>query len=266
MIEEHANGLLLNRTTMLGERNWRDDDTYKLVFSPKGHAIYQFPQQQLELSEGEAILLNPHDLHKQLHHSAEKWIVELRPGFVTELAQEIGKYKVDPMFALVTCKHSIIHQWFSTTSLYWSMATESEQAVWLENSLIQLALIIFRLVPGSYSDNWDISGYEPSVHIVQDALKQSFDHDWTLDEMVQLTQLGKFQFSHLFKQETGLSPYSWLQVYRVIKSQELLCRTDNSILSIAMQVGFKNVSSYHAIFRRIYGQTPGLFRKRIRNR
>ncbi|WP_176470287.1 helix-turn-helix transcriptional regulator [Terribacillus saccharophilus] len=144
-------------------------------------------------------------------------------------------------------------------------ATEKERALWLENSWIQLAMVLLRLVPGSHSNKWDIKGYEPTVHVVLDALKQSYQQDWTLDNMVQLKQLGKYQFSHLFKKETGLSPYSWLQIYRVIQSQKLLRQTDDSILSIAMQVGFKNVSSYHAVFRRIYGQTPGFFRKTITN-
>lgn len=266
MIEEHANGLLLNRTTMLGERNWRDDDTYKLIFSTSGHAVYQFQGHNIELSDGEAMLLNPHEIHKQIRHTSEKWIVELQPVFITEVAQELSGSRVDPMFALVACKHPLLHQWFSTTRLYLGMAaTEKESALWLENSWIQLAMVLLRLVPGTHSDKWDMKGYEPTVHIVLDALKQSYQQDWTLDKMVQLTQLGKYQFSHLFKKETGLSPYSWLQIYRVIQSQKLLRHTDASILSVAMQVGFKNVSSYHAVFRRIYGQTPGLFRKSICN-
>lgn len=266
MIEEHTNGLLLNRTTMLGERKWRDDDTYKLIFSPSGHASYRFQKHNMELSDGEAMLLNPHEIHKQLRHTSEKWIVELKPAFVTEVAQELSGNTIDPMFALVACKHPLLQQWFSTTHLYWRMAAEEkEKALWLENSWIQLTMVLLRLVPGSHSNKWDIKGYEPTVHVVLDALKQSYQQDWTLDEMVQLTQLGKYQFSHLFKKETGLSPYSWLQIYRVIQSQVLLRQTDDSILSIAMQVGFKNVASYHAVFRRIYGQTPGFFRKNIPN-
>jgi AraC family transcriptional regulator len=264
MILEHQNGLLLWRKSLLGERSWRDDLSYKLLFNPSGKSIYQFKEHTMELSTGESLLLNPHVIHKQLFHTAEKWIVELSPALLTDIAKEIGITAQDPFFTKIVFKHPLIHQWVETTRMYLQMqTTETEQRFWMENSLIQLALLLLRLVPGAHAENWNIEGYDPSIYVVLDALKQSYEQDWTLDDMVALTSLGKYQFSHYFKKETGLTPYSWLQILRVVRSQKLLQQSDVSILTIALEVGFKNAASYHTVFRRLYGQTPGTFRKRL---
>lgn len=95
------------------------------------------------------------------------------------------------------------------------------------------------------------------------ALKEDYHHAWTLDEMAKVSSLSKFQFAHYFKEMIGISPYSWLQKYRVIRSQEMLKSTKQSILKIAIECGLFSVSIYNQLFKRLYAITPGGFRKMI---
>ncbi|GIP63123.1 hypothetical protein J32TS6_16780 [Virgibacillus pantothenticus] len=76
--------------------------------------------------------------------------------------------------------------------------------------------------------------------------------------------MNKYQFAHFFKDIIGISPYSWLQIYRIIRSQEMLTKTTKTILKIAMDCGFSSVTVYNQLFKRLYGITPSTFRASIR--
>ncbi|ASK64253.1 AraC family transcriptional regulator [Virgibacillus phasianinus] len=139
-------------------------------------------------------------------------------------------------------------------------ASEKSQQLFIENALTQLVILMLQYGPGSHLKELPTFQANDELHKVINALKDSYDDDWTLDEMAMQSGLSKYQFAHLFKQTTGLSPYSWLQIYRLIRSQELLTRTTSSILEIALQVGFKNVGAYNQLFKKVYGKTPTAFR------
>nr|WP_245347912.1 helix-turn-helix transcriptional regulator [Oceanobacillus polygoni] len=81
--------------------------------------------------------------------------------------------------------------------------------------------------------------------------------------MAKVSRLSKFQFAHYFKDITGISPYSWLQTYRVVRSQEMLKKTNKTVLKIAMDCGFSSVTVYNQLFKRLYGITPGTFREMV---
>ncbi|WP_368996565.1 helix-turn-helix domain-containing protein [Caldifermentibacillus hisashii] len=51
-----------------------------------------------------------------------------------------------------------------------------------------------------------------------------------------------------------------------VKSQHSLINTDESILSIALEHGFKNISSYNRLFMKMYRKTPTEFRKIYRRK
>lgn len=51
-------GLLLIRYDHLHERDWRNDDSYKLIFSQFGEAQYLFRQSDVRIGQDEFIILN----------------------------------------------------------------------------------------------------------------------------------------------------------------------------------------------------------------
>ncbi|MGJ9460710.1 helix-turn-helix transcriptional regulator [Oceanobacillus sp. CF4.6] len=93
-----------------------------------------------------------------------------------------------------------------------------------------------------------------------EALKDDYQHAWSLDEMVALLDISKFQFAHLFKEKVGVSPYSWLQLYRLVRTQDLLLHTQRNITDIAISCGFSSVSVYNQLFKRLYGFPLSFFR------
>ncbi|KIO58598.1 hypothetical protein B4065_3736 [Caldibacillus thermoamylovorans] len=138
--------------------------------------------------------------------------------------------------------------------------------MFLDNSVAQLTILLLQFGLGSYQQELPTIQTKTNIDIVINALKENYTEDWSLDQMANISGLNKYQFAHQFKEETGISPYSWLQLYRLFKSQHSLINTDESILSIALEHGFKNISSYNRLFMKMYRKTPTEFRKIYRRK
>ena len=62
---------------------------------------------------------------------------------------------------------------------------------------------------------------------------------------------------------TNMSPFDYLNYFRVSKSARLLRETDLSISTVAGQTGFNNISYYNRTFRRYMHITPGEYRRSV---
>lgn len=138
--------------------------------------------------------------------------------------------------------------------------------MFLDNSVAQLTILLLQFGLGSHQKELPTIQTKTNIDIVINALKENYTEDWSLDQMANISGLNKYQFAHQFKEEKGISPYSWLQLYRLFKSQHSLINTDESILSIALEHGFKNISSYNRLFMKMYRKTPTEFRKIYRRK
>lgn len=82
----------------------------------------------------------------------------------------------------------------------------------------------------------------------------------TIDDMARVTHYSKSHFMKFFRQHMGTSFIEYLNTYRLTIAARLLTTTDSSILEVAEQSGFENLSYFNRLFRRKYQQTPGQFR------
>ena len=64
-----------------------------------------------------------------------------------------------------------------------------------------------------------------------------------------------------FKVNMGTGFTEYLNDYRLTMAARLLKSSDESILMIAEESGFDNLSYFNRIFKRKYGVSPGSYRK-----
>ena len=69
-------------------------------------------------------------------------------------------------------------------------------------------------------------------------------------------------FSHLFAEDTGMSPYQFVVRSRVEHAQQLLMTTRMTVQEIAFQCGFNSAANFCYTFRRMTGVSPHAYRKR----
>ena len=96
-------------------------------------------------------------------------------------------------------------------------------------------------------------------------IEQNYKKKLTIDEIANSVFLSPSHFSHMFKQEVGISPINYLNRFRVDKAKELLGNSKTSITEIAYSVGFQSLPHFNRIFKDMEKISPGSYRKsRIR--
>lgn len=68
-------------------------------------------------------------------------------------------------------------------------------------------------------------------------------------------------FTHLFTEETGLSPYQFVVKSRIEHAQQLLKTTRQTVQDIAFQCGFNSSANFCYTFKRVSGLSPHEYRK-----
>ena len=266
LLLENDNGVFLLKKDFSQESNWRSDDCYKFIYSLNGTIDYQTNRSQVTLNKQQFILFNPEDEHKQLAIDERKFLIELNPSFLNKVSQSLYPVHTDIQFATSIQKNIQISNWVKFVLDFAQLEKDDEKSmgIFLEHSFTQLALMLLKSAVGSHTQDINLNTYKtinPQIYKTILALKESYQYSWTLDEMAKVSRLSKFQFAHYFKDIIGISPYSWLQTYRVVRSQEMLKGTNKTVLKIAMDCGFSSVTVYNQLFKRLYGITPGAFRE-----
>lgn len=59
----------------------------------------------------------------------------------------------------------------------------------------------------------------------------------------------------------GTTPTAWVNHLRLGYAADLLARTNEPIVTVAMQAGFENLSHFYHLFRQVYRQSPARYRK-----
>lgn len=96
---------------------------------------------------------------------------------------------------------------------------------------------------------------------ILDYIEAHLDQNLKLENLAQLLDISQFHFSRLFKQSMGIAPHQYLTQQRVERAKQLLKRTDQSIVDIALHCGFNSHSHLSKKFRQITGLTPKSYRK-----
>lgn len=82
--------------------------------------------------------------------------------------------------------------------------------------------------------------------------------------LAHLCGLSRAQFLEYFRSSFHQTPRQYLRVVRIRKACCALTSTEDSILNIAMDVGFHSLSSFNREFRKIMGRSPQTFRNEKR--
>ena len=83
----------------------------------------------------------------------------------------------------------------------------------------------------------------------------------SIADMARELDLSESHFMKLFKNTMGTSFTSYLNEYRLTMVSRLLISSESSILDIAAESGFDNLSYFNRMFKKRFGMTPREYRK-----
>lgn len=124
----------------------------------------------------------------------------------------------------------------------------------LVSALLVLVMRLIRINPE------DEAALSQECQKIKEYLDQNFTSPITLDSLSDTVYISKHYLSHLFKEQTGVSPIKYLTSKRMEKACELLSETELPVSEVSKAVGYENPLYFSQVFKRIYGISPVKYR------
>lgn len=81
------------------------------------------------------------------------------------------------------------------------------------------------------------------------------------EEISSALRVSPNYLSRVFRRDTGLTPWQYLNQYRIVQAQKLLLSTDLSVTEVAQRVGFNDPAYFVRVFHKESGRAPLQYRK-----
>jgi YesN/AraC family two-component response regulator len=92
-------------------------------------------------------------------------------------------------------------------------------------------------------------------------LHQNYTRSISRWEIAEVVGVSEDYLSRVFTRELNISPWDYLNRYRVLQSKHMLWNTSETIGVIARQVGFKDQAYFSRVFHKVTGMSPQAFRE-----
>jgi len=110
--------------------------------------------------------------------------------------------------------------------------------------------------PGARSH---LKGLEAAMAFIDKQLNKPI----SLERVSREAGMSKFRFCRYFKEVTGQTFRSYLARRRIQRALELLRTGERNVSEVYLDVGFKDLSHFSRVFRRITGQLPSEYRRNL---
>jgi AraC-like DNA-binding protein len=94
-------------------------------------------------------------------------------------------------------------------------------------------------------------------------VKENYKKEIALDEVAALANLTPTSFCRMFKSKTKKNFIEYLHEIRISNACKLLIESDMSVSEIAYECGYKTVSNFNKLFKKITGNTPKEYKNKI---
>ncbi len=96
-------------------------------------------------------------------------------------------------------------------------------------------------------------------------IEEHYPENLTVEEIARQLSVNRSHLSRVFKNQLGTSIKEYLIGVRINRAAFLLSLTDDSVESIAYQVGFNSLVVFSRMFKKTTGETATNYRKRMKN-
>jgi len=104
--------------------------------------------------------------------------------------------------------------------------------------------------------------YSKSIRKSIQYMRSHLQEKLTVKELAEAANLSVSRFSHLFSEETGMSPMAYFRMEKIESAREMLKDSEYTVYEIATILGFSSESHFIRAFREQLNVTPGEYRRK----
>lgn len=253
--------------------HWHGELEY--IYVTQGIVKLHVGTKPITLKQGDAILINANILHAVEHRENEISVLKslvFHPDviagnayscFYQELIAPIYGQKNLPYF-IMDGKREWHHVFAKRMMQAWKMICDEEEEEYTIEARYQLSkafklltLHLNELPIEMHQDHY----VQERVRILLGYIEEHYQDNITNTTLANLVACSESVLLRNFKSTVGTSPMHYLLNYRIQQAAKLLLETDMKSTTIALTVGFNDISYFTKMFRKIVGTTPLQFRK-----
>ena len=231
----------------------------ELFYIVGGDGQFRIEDEVHTVKTGHMVMVNPNVVHTEVSYDARplEYIVLGIEGLELSTFQDrTARYQIFDCQRggdILTCLRHILQE------------TQTAQPGYEAICQAYMEILILRLMR---SASFSITASTPAVShqcaTVRHYIDTHYKEPLTLEDLAREAHMNKFYLSHMFKEEYGMSPISYLLSRRIEEGRYLLRETNMSLSQISRILGFSSASYFSQSFRRSEGMSPMDYRKSFR--
>lgn len=242
----------------------------------RGSGRYEIGDQSYPAETGDLFIINDLEYHQAINESGHLLLMVL--VFDSELVLSGGE-DYGLIRAFYEWKNDFKHRIPASSAIVTDIVPlllELEKE-WTQKQVghrMVIRALLLKLLAMLYRSFEQTDGYAQNIRRFQNGfvrlapaialMESSFREPLTLEEISQTVHMNRNYFSTLFTQLMGGTVSDYLMRRRLRNAAFLLVSTDLSVISVAMDSGFRNVSYFNRTFHKHYGLPPGRYREQMR--
>lgn len=236
-------------------------DEYQLIYCSNGAGFFRTETAgEMQVKAGDVMMLFPQERHTYHPDTTtgwkEYWIGFRGPNM--EMRVKNGFFSTHhPLFHLpISMSYDIIH--------LFNQGIEAAQH--MEKGYQQLLSGYVNMMLG-YISSYDNASSQAEKEMAEDMhqallfIHNNYHKDIRSEDVALAINWGYSRFRKVFLQQTGMTPYQYIQETRIKQSKYLIMNSTKPLKEIAYEVGFNNPDYFSTAFRRITGLSPMEFKK-----
>ncbi len=254
--------------------HWHDE--IEIIYVESGVAIYTVDFEQYILKSGDILIVPPSALHSFKQHNESDFLAytilfdqKMIDGNSLDTCSKkfITPIFKNDIFLPIHIDNENLHNKSIKKILKKTLSTHinKDTGYELEMKINFLKFISYFFKHKYYNErkkNNDVNMRTATlIKSITTYIEEHYKDKISLEMLASHANISVFHLSHLFKQYTGQTPIEYLNQYRLITSADMLKSTDSSIMDIAFECGYNNISYFNRAFKAKYGITPKEYRK-----
>jgi len=130
--------------------------------------------------------------------------------------------------------------------------------------IVKLFIIIHRIMDGSAPPELNQNILHPAVLHAVKIIQTQYTKKLQIQDLIRGQEIDSRYFSTLFKKQTGLPPFVYLNKVRIDRTIALLETGSMTVIQAAFQAGYNDLKHFYAQFRKFKGSLPKQYLKMLK--
>lgn len=251
--------------------HWHDE--VEFIYIKKGHGMICVDLNEYRVTAGDIVLILPGQLHEIHGIDAEVMEYEniiFHPSLLESSGADASFLLfLQPLFSLQFACPTVLRATDSAYATVRGCLDKNDNICSYFPAGYPLAIkgnlfVLFFALYTSHCEKQRTGAAQKNIEKLKSVIKYvelNYASPMSIAQMADLSGFSESHFMKFFKHTMGTSFTAYLNSYRLTIAARLLLQSDATILSVATDVGFDNLSYFNRAFKKQYGKTPSAYRR-----